>query len=403
MRILSFLVLAGLLAACQPTADQSVDPTVTTLIDSIRQEVAPDKRVALFQPEVRAGNDDQLILTGKTNLHDAANQLRDGLRELGYTLTDSLRILPDTEQLGEQTYGLVHLSVCNIRSRPAHSAELSTQATLGTPLRVYEQQENWYLVQTPDGYLGWLDRGGFTSLTAREWTAWTQADRVVYVAELGFAHAEPDVNSSDPVSDLVAGNILASLGTQGNFTRVRFPDGRTGYVASADVVPFREWVNQSAPSADQILATAAQHLGRPYMWGGTSGKAMDCSGFTKTVFFLHGLLLPRDASQQVHVGSTVEADTTLANLQAGDFLFFGRAPTATTPEKITHVAVYMGDGRIIHAAERVQIQSLRPGDPDFAPDRLATFVRAKRMLDSPEENGVPHLRQLPWYTGTPLQ
>ena len=398
MRILLLLLLSGLFAACQPVADPSVPPEVTGLVDAIRQEVAPDKRVALFQPEIRPGNGDQLILTGKTNLPGAADRLRDGLRELGFTLTDSLRILPDTEQLGDQTYGLVHLSVCNIRSRPAHSAELSTQATLGTPLRVYEQEDDWYLVQTPDGYLGWLDRGGFTSLTKSEWAAWTQADRVVYLPDLGFVLSGPNT-SADPVSDLVAGNILESAGTQGNFTRVRFPDGRTGYLKSSDVTPFTDWLRETPPTADQILATASRHLGRPYLWGGTSGKAMDCSGFTKTVFFLNGLMLPRDASQQVHAGIPVDADTSLANLQPGDFLFFGRAPSSSAPEKITHVAIYMGDGRIIHAAERVQIQSLRPVDPDFAPDRLATFVRAKRMLQSPAVNGVPYLSQLQWFTG----
>ncbi len=401
MRIL-LLLLSVLLVACQPVTEPDLPSGVTALVDTIRQEVAPDKRVALFQPEVRPGKDDQLILTGKTNLPEAANRLRDGLRELGFTLADSLRILPDTEQLGDQTYGLVHLSVCNIRSRPAHSAELSTQATLGTPLRVYEQEGDWFLVQTPDGYLGWLDRGGFTSMTAREWSAWTLANRVVYLPDLGFALAEPDTDAN-PVSDLVAGNILESLGTEGNFTEVGFPDGRTGYLPTADLMPFRDWLQQPAPSPDQILTTASQHLGRPYMWGGTSGKAMDCSGFTKTVFFLNGLLLPRDASQQVHTGTPVEADTSLANLQPGDFLFFGRAPTSSTPEKITHVAIYMGGGRIIHAAERVQIQSLRPGDPDFAPGRLATFVRARRMLQKPDQAGIPFLHQIDLYTSSDIQ
>ena len=55
-------------------------------------------------------------------------------------------------------------------------------------------------------------------------------------------------------------------------------------------------------SPETIVATAYRFFGVPYLWGGTSVKGMDCSGFTKTVYFLNGVLLPRDASQQVARG-----------------------------------------------------------------------------------------------------
>ena len=109
---------------------------------------------------------------------------------------------------------------------------------------------------------------------------------------------------------------------------------------------------------------------------------MDCSGFTKTVYYLNGLMLPRDASQQVHVGIEVETDPSLKNLQPGDFLFFGRKATSSAKEKITHVAIYLGDGKMIHSSERVRIQSLKRGDEDFAENRLNTLVRAKRLLEN---------------------
>lgn len=396
MRYSFFIALLFVLAACQSSKKETtIDEQVLALAEKMRQQVAPDQRTALFTAQLSQSGQ-QLTIHGYTNFPAAKDTFLHELKQMGYSVVDSFRVLPDTAQLAGKTRGLVHLSACNIRSRPAHSAELSTQATLGTPLRVYERNGDWYRVQTPDDYFGWLDAGGFTPLTPKEWEEWQQSQRVIYMPDMGFALAEPRYGSRR-VSDLIAGNILQLAETGTDFTQVRFPDGRLAYIPTNELMPYQAWLATRTPNPENILSTAADHLGRPYLWGGTSGKAMDCSGFTKTVFYLNGLLLPRDASQQVHVGQEIAADTSLANLVPGDLLFFGRAATAQRPEKITHVAIYQGNGKIIHASERVRIQSLRPGDPDFAPERLATFVRARRVLEEAGDFGVPFLRDVPWY------
>ncbi|MCO6479560.1 MAG: C40 family peptidase, partial [Phaeodactylibacter sp.] len=289
-----------------------------------------------------------------------------------------------------------NLSACNIRSEPRHSAELSTQATLGTPLRLYKESEGWYLVQTPDDYLGWLDPGGFVSMTEAEYQEWQQAEKVVYLPDYGFSTAEP-TSGQQRVSDLLAGNILAYLGSEGGFSQLQYPDGRVAYVPDGEVMNYELWLASRNPDTDNIIETAFRFMGRPYLWGGTSGKGVDCSGFTKTVFYLNGLLLPRDASQQVHVGVPVETDTTLAGLQPGDLLFFGRKATEEKPERITHVAIYLGAGKIIHSSGIVKVESLRRTDPDFTEHRLNSLVRARRMLQKPEDNGVPPLKEVPLY------
>lgn len=388
----TFAIMA-LLSACQPTPQES--PRLSRLIEQVKQAYAPDKRVAVWAitPVNKGG---KWILRGETNLPEAQAALRGKLDSAGISVIDSILLLP-AAALQNKTYGLVNLSVANIRSEPRHSAELATQSTLGTPLRVYKAEGDWFYVQTPDGYLGWLDAGGFVQLSREELQAWQEGARVVFLDDYGLAWNAPS-STATPVSDLLAGNILLQNAAPiAGWVAVTFPDGRTGFVPEGAIMSLSDWLTSRQPTAENILRSAQELMGRPYLWGGTSAKAMDCSGFTKTVFYLNGLLLPRDASQQVHVGAAIDEAVSIDQLQPGDLLFFGRAATTETPEKITHVAIYQGSSKIIHATGRVQVQSLNPEDPDFAPDRLATFIRAKRILATPGQNGVPWLKDVTAY------
>ena len=74
-----------------------------------------------------------------------------------------MKALPDAS-LKEKNEALVTLSSINLRTAPDHAAEMSTQAIMGTPLRVLEQYDNWYRVQTPDGYIGWTNAVSYTHL-----------------------------------------------------------------------------------------------------------------------------------------------------------------------------------------------------------------------------------------------
>ena len=359
--------------------------SVEEIIKEIKSKYAPDKRVAIY--EIRVIKHDPIILKGETNLHRAKDALLARLKEEQLTFIDSIKILIPTP-------ALVRISVCNIRSAPKHSAELATQALMGTSLKIYKQVGSWCYVQTPDGYLGWLDRGGLHPVSVEEMKHWQDSDKIVVTASHGTVISR---ENSQSVSDVVAGNILMKTGVYENYVFVQLPDGRIGVLSKSLVVPYQEFLEPSTPLWPHILATARGFLGRPYLWGGTSSRAMDCSGFTKTVFYLNGLELPRDASQQVHVGLPVDTDTTLRNLQPGDFLFFGRPASSSEKAKITHVGIYLGDGKMIHSSEMVRIQSLRRGDVDFAENRLRTLVGARRMLEKLGDNGVKLIREHPDY------
>ena len=368
---------------------------VKQIAEETRMEFAPDKRVALFRVDTLVmGN--PLVVYGETNLAEAKLAFNTRLQNAGISFKDSFLLLP-SEALKGKNFGVVNVSVCNMRAEPRHSAELATQALLGSTLRVWKKQGDFYLVQSPDDYFGWLDDGGLQLMTADEMVKWSNSKRAICVQDYVFAYENPD-ESSGKVTDLLAGNILQLLEHQGTFTKISMPDGRAGFVKTIHLSPLEDWLSSRRPTAENILKSAKEMMGRPYLWGGTSGKGVDCSGFTKMSYFLNGIQLPRDASQQVHVGELVETDTaTWKNLQPGDLLFFGRSATPEKKERINHVAIYLGDGKIIHASDRVKVESLRRGDPGFVQDRVASFVRCKRIIGQEGKNGVKLIADLPFF------
>ena len=176
-----------------------------------------------------------------------------------------------------------------------------------------------------------------------------------------------------------------------------YPDNRHGFIPTADLIPFEDWLAQQQPSLELTQAVAFQQIGKPYFWGGTSPKAMDCSGFTKTVYWQQGLIIPRDASQQVHAGVDVEYDEDLNGLEAGDFLFFGRYREDGS-EKITHVGIYLGEGNFIHSGSdngANKVQQLLPDQPDYVEHRRKSLMRARRLQVG--SKGVRTVAEHPWY------
>ncbi|WP_236970996.1 C40 family peptidase [Membranihabitans marinus] len=356
--------------SCNSGSSTELYDEIETALLEIKKSTVPDRRVAILDFEL---SEDGSKITGKTS-NDKAYQLILQLKEKYPSINlDSFHIV---EPMG---YGVIHVSVCNMRSQPKHSGELSTQALLGHPITLWDQQGDWYYIQSPDQYLGWLDKGAFTQYSSGELTEYRSKSKIIFKQDFGFCYTHPNT-SSEVVSDLVAGDILQIVDSIKDYYKVEFPDGRQGYVLIDQCFEQQPFSWTTAPEWADIESTAKQFMGRPYLWGGTSGKGVDCSGFTKMVYYLNGLVLPRDASQQVHVGKPIEIDDNLSNLQPGDFLFFGKKGENGNPDKVSHVAIHLQDGEIIHSAQRVQIESLNPNHDHFNVDRRNTLLSARRML-----------------------
>ncbi len=347
-------------------------------IKSVKDRFAPDRRVAVFEVKAEslpAG----VVLKGDVDNPDARTAVVEAVRKTGAAVTDSIRILPDTA-LGERVYGIVTLSVGNVRGKPGESEELTTQVLMGSVVKLLRKPvHGYYFVQMSDKYLGWLDRMSLQPTTRTGVDSWAAAKKVIVTDYFGIVRQTAE-KTGQPVCDVVAGCLLKSTGTQGAWTAVELADGRAGYLETSLVQDYDAWRQSRTLSGEAIEATAKMFVGIPYLWGGTSCKGMDCSGFVKTVYRLNGMELSRDASQQAAQGADVNPGKDFANLRTGDLLFFGQKADGDKSERITHVGIYLHNREFIHSSGRVRISSFDPASPLFEQSLLNHFVRSRRVL-----------------------
>lgn len=393
--ILAFLLFFSLSAACIYAAGGDTPPEVAALNDSLKQKYAPDGRVDLFNVDYTFDGN-HVMLRGETTSPSAKAELMAALAQKGYEVMDCLKVLPDEEALEGKTYGIVNLSVASLRVQPDFSSEMMTQALMGMPVCVLER-DGWYRIQTPDRYIAWVHPVGIHRVTRDELTAWNRAEKLVVTSHYAFVYSQPD-RRSQTVSDVVAGNRLKLEGTKGAFYHVSYPDGRQGYVEKSVALPEAEWRKALKQDAASIIRTAHTLMGVPYLWAGTSSKGVDCSGFVRTVLFMHDIIIPRDASQQAYVGQHIDIAPDFSNLQPGDLVFFGRKATPERKERVVHVGLYIGNRRFIHSQGDVHVSSFDPQDELFDEYNLGRLLFAARVLPYiNKEKGLNTTDENPYY------
>jgi cell wall-associated NlpC family hydrolase len=303
---------------------------------------------------------------------------------------DRTTVLPD-RSVGDCPVGVVRLSASNIYRRPSRSSGITTQAMMGMTVRVLKRRREWSLVKLPDGYIGWMDET-LVSMTVPEHEAWMKKPKVIFISPFALIYSRQDAGAT-VVGDAVSGNVFAFEGKSGSFAKLSYPDNRIGYVRKSDITPLISWARAARDTPETIAKTARSFAGVPYFWGGTSPKAMDCSGFVKMVYFLNGVLLPRDADQQAQIGKPVLPGKSWENLDTGDLLFFGKSSTRKTEIRdIVHVGISLGGDRFIHESGDVHCSSLHAGDPLYDHRLASTFCMARRIIGAGERAGVKRVR-----------
>ena len=214
------------------------------------------------------------------------------------------------------TYGICNLSAIALRKEARHASEMVSQLLFNETYTVLDKTHEWIIIQTHfDQYEGWIQEKQFCEIDEEKFNALNT--KRPYLINKAIAEHK--------------GQFL-SLGTP-------------LYEPHPDAV---EMPSEFLP--ELMVDYAKKLLGTPYLWGGRTAFGFDCSGFVQVCARMSGLLLPRDASQQIQCGELVYF---LQETRAGDLAFFGNEDG-----KITHVGIVMGNEQIIHCSGQVRIDFL---------------------------------------------
>jgi len=376
LAITAAVLVGGCTNVKSTRAKTAVEPLREELL-VLKNRFAPDSHLAVYTVDLDSRNG-SLALTGDVDRVEARVETLQAARRLSMRVEDRIRVLPDTA-LGVTNWGITTLSVANGREGTGHSTELGTQTLMGEVVRLLKRRGRWLYVQTSDQYLSWMESGSLKLCTRAEADAWQQAPLLI-VTELDGIIRETPAADAPPMSDVVIGCRVKRVGETGEWFKVELPDGRSGFVPKNSGTDYAAWKRTRQPTPENIERVGRQFIGRPYLWGASTPRGLDCSGFTKLVFFLNGIELHRNASQQARQGIEVPLDRDLSQIKKGDLLFFGFEGSEGRRSRISHVGIYLGNQLFIQSSQRVRISSLNPESPIADQGRIRGLIKARRVL-----------------------
>jgi cell wall-associated NlpC family hydrolase len=264
----------------------------------------------------------------------------------------------------------------NMYSGPNATRDVVSQALLGQVVRILEEKDGFARIETPDRYAGWVAVASLSPYPSAAVPRYARNGAVAEViALMANLYREPSVTTARPKAQApfgtrleIDGSVAVPERAAARWIAVRLPSGEAAYIQRGDVRIGDASAPRAPGTGGDLVATARRFLGAPYLWGGMSFHGVDCSGFMSRVYAANGFDLLRDADIQFSDprGRAIDRNA----LQAGDLVFFG-------DKKITHVGMYVGDGRFI-SATTYQTPVVREDSLDD-PYWTAIYRGARRM------------------------
>ena len=228
-------------------------------------------------------------------------------------------------------------SSLRLRSAPSTSASVVTTLDKSVAVAILDDStDGWYKISY-NGDTGYVSAD---YLTVDQDNLFTTYGRINTTGVNVRSGASTD---SSVLATIEEDAVVTVNGLVDGWYDVTCEYGTEGYIRS-DYVDLTE----SASSNDGIVATAMQHLGTRYVYGGASASGFDCSGYTMYVYSQHGYSLPHSATSQWQSGLGTRVYS-IAELEPGDLVFFN-APSRNAGKACSHAGIYIGDGKHIHAS-----------------------------------------------------
>jgi len=288
-----------------------------------------DQRTSVFDIDIVRLQNSKLTLSGRL-LHES--QLETLAQHFSNWKLDtgSVRIL----HRGDLPRMHVATNLTGLYEKPTFGMPLSSELCYGTEVEILDEQGKWVFTRQTDGYLGWAYKSYLAEGTA------SPATHLV-LAPSYEVRAQPDAES-EIVTRLVSGTGVCVEETRAEWAKV--VANQTGWMP----VALLRAISDTSKSIDEkrktIFEDAKRMIGVPYLWGGTSGDGIDCSGFVRLLHQWVGVEVPRDADMQHATAGSVEPP-----FEVGDLLFFREGGSH---RKITHVGISLGGWTMIHASRR---------------------------------------------------
>ena len=249
--------------------------------------------------------------------------------------------LSATASFANSNEGTVTADALNVRSGPSTSYSITTKLYKGDKVEILETSNGWHKIKASNGKIGWVS-GDYIKVSSGS-TSQTSYKATVTADSLNVRKGAG--TSYSVITKLSKGTVVDVLESASNgWKKIKTSNGTIGWVSGSYLA--NGVVEQpSTPSTNKVQAVidlAHKQLGKPYVWGAEGPNSFDCSGLIYYVYKnAAGITLPRTSSAQYSAGVAVSR----SNLKAGDLIFSSTDGTGN----ITHVAIYVGDGQMIHA------------------------------------------------------